>query len=57
MSDFEDTLKFTEELIHRETGHHLSNLERTVLTTALEGSRKTYEEIATECGYSPKYVR
>lgn len=57
MSDFEDTLKFTEELIHRETGHHLSNLERTILTTALEGSRKTYEEIATECGYSPKYVR
>ncbi len=57
MSDSEDILKFTEELIHCETRHHLSDVERAILTTVLEGSRKTYEEIAKECGYSPKYVR
>ena len=57
MSNFEELLAFAEELIYGKSGNYLSDLQRTILFTTLQGSRKTYEQIAEECGYSPKYVK
>ena len=57
MSNFEELLAFAEELIYRKMGNYFSDLQRTILLTTLQGSRKTYDQIATECGYSPKYIK
>ena len=57
MSNFEELLTFAEELISGKSGNYLSDLQRTILLTTLQGGRKTYDQIATECGYSPKYVK
>ncbi|NEO56877.1 MAG: response regulator [Okeania sp. SIO3B5] len=34
-----------------------SDLQRTVLLTTLQENKKTYDQIADECGYSPKYLK
>ncbi|MGK7947227.1 MAG: response regulator [Xenococcaceae cyanobacterium] len=57
MSNFEEILVFAEELIYEKIGNYFSDLQRTILMTTLQGSRKTYDQIAAECGYSPKYVK
>ncbi len=57
MSKSEDLLAFAEELIYGKIGNYLSDLQRTILLTTLQESRKTYDQIAAECGYSPKYVK
>jgi diguanylate cyclase (GGDEF)-like protein len=57
MVDTETVLEFAEELIHTHTGTYCSELQRIILLTTLQGSRKTYDEIADECGYSPKYIK
>ncbi|MDJ0516555.1 MAG: response regulator [Trichodesmium sp. MO_231.B1] len=57
MSNFEELLVFIEELIEQKMGNCLSDLQRTVLLTTLQGNRKTYDQIAEECGYSPKYLK
>jgi diguanylate cyclase (GGDEF)-like protein len=57
MVDTESVLEFAEELIHTHTGTYCSELQRIILLTTLQGSRKTYDEIADECGYSPKYIK
>ncbi len=57
MSNFEELLAFAEELISGKIGNYLSDLQRTILLTTLQASRKTYDQIAEECGYSPKYVK
>ncbi len=57
MKHWEDLLTFAEELIHGKIDNYLSDLQRTILLTTLQESRKTYDEIAEECGYSAKYVK
>ena len=57
MSKSEDLLAFAEELIYGKIGNYLSDLQRTILLTTLQESRKTYDQIADECGYSAKYVK
>ena len=57
MSNFEKLLAFAEELISGKSGNYLSDLQRTILLTTVQGSRKTYDQIADECGYSAKYVK
>ena len=57
MSKHEELLAFAEELIYGKMGNYFSDLQRTILLTTLQGSRKTYDQIAEECGYSPKYVK
>ncbi|NEQ54177.1 MAG: response regulator [Leptolyngbya sp. SIO3F4] len=56
-SDIESLLEFAETLIHSTTETYCSELQRQILITALRGERKTYEQLADECGYSPKYVK
>ncbi|WP_299402371.1 diguanylate cyclase [Acaryochloris sp. IP29b_bin.148] len=53
----EQLLEFAENLILQKTETYCSELQRRILSTALQGERKTYDQIADECGYSPKYVK
>ncbi|MEL6854044.1 MAG: response regulator [Cyanobacteria bacterium J06607_13] len=57
MGDIHDILEFAETLIHRKTATYCSELQRQILLTALHEERKTYDQLAKECGYSPKYVK
>ena len=57
MSNFEELLGFAEESVCSKIGIYLNNLQRTILITTLKEGRKTYEQLAEECGYSPKYVK
>ncbi|WP_299484503.1 diguanylate cyclase [Acaryochloris sp. IP29b_bin.137] len=53
----ESVLEFAENLILQKTDTYCSELQRRILSTALQGERKTYDQLADECGYSPKYVK
>jgi PleD family two-component response regulator len=57
MSNFEELLLFAEQSIHNQTGGYLSDLQRMILMSTLKEGRKTYDELAEECGYSAKYVK
>ncbi|WP_287286828.1 response regulator [Okeania sp. SIO2B9] len=57
MSNFEELLALAEELTQEKMGNSFSDLQRTVLLTTLQGNRMTYDQIAEECGYSPKYLK
>ena len=50
-------LKFAETLIYQKTDTYCSGLQRQILIAALQEERKTYDQLAEECGYSPKYVK
>ncbi|MBT9314045.1 response regulator [Leptothoe spongobia] len=57
MSNTDGILEFAETLIHKKTDTFCSELQRQILVAALQGERKTYDQIAEECGYSAKYVK
>ncbi|MEM6451475.1 MAG: response regulator [Cyanobacteria bacterium P01_D01_bin.105] len=50
-------LEFVEDLIHQETETYCSELQRRILIAALQEERKTYDQLAEECGYSSRYVK
>ncbi|MFK8182503.1 MAG: response regulator [Phormidesmis sp.] len=50
-------LEFAEDLIHQKTETYCSELQRRILTAALQEERKTYDQLAEECGYSSRYVK
>lgn len=57
MDDLTNLVEFAEEMVKEKTGDYLSELQRLILLSSLQGDRKTYDQIAEDCGYSPKYVR
>jgi len=57
MSNSEELLAFAEEVVYGKTGNCFSDLQRVILLTAIQEGRKTYEQIAAEYSYSPKYVK
>ncbi|AFY39846.1 response regulator receiver protein [[Leptolyngbya] sp. PCC 7376] len=59
MSDQNELLELVETLVHEQKGEYLSDLQRIILAASLDdsGKRKTYEAIANETGYSPKYIK
>lgn len=57
MIEAEALLEFIEELVYTRKGENFSDLQRTILLTSLQGSRMTYDQLAEDCGYSPKYVK
>jgi len=57
MDDAQKALKFAEGLIEKETNAYCSELQHQILAATLQGKRKTYRQIADECGYSPKYIK
>ncbi|MEM7796981.1 MAG: response regulator [Cyanobacteria bacterium P01_C01_bin.118] len=57
-TDNTDTiLEFAETLIYETAGAYCNDLQRQILLTALQGERKTYDQLAKASGYSSKYVR
>ena len=50
-------LEFAEDLIHQKTETYCSELQRRILIAALQEERKTYDQLAEECGYSARYVK
>jgi PleD family two-component response regulator len=57
MDDVSTLIELAEEIFQETTGNYLSELQRLILVASLTSDRKTYEEIADECGYSSKYVK
>ncbi|MDJ0601255.1 MAG: diguanylate cyclase [Crocosphaera sp.] len=57
MYDIEAILEFTEEILYVKTEQYFSDLQRIILLGTLQNQRKTYEQIADDCGYSAKYVK
>ncbi|MDB9524603.1 response regulator [Oscillatoria sp. CS-180] len=57
MNDANELLMFSETLLFDKTGACFTELQRQILLAALQGTRKTYEQIAVEFGYSSKYVK
>ena len=57
MGEKNGILEFAETLIVEKTATYCSELQRRILMAALQGERKTYDQLAEECGYSPKYVK
>lgn len=57
MSDIEALVTFAEELIFSTVKGHLSDLQRAILVATFREGKTTYEQIADECGYSPKYLK
>ena len=53
----ENLLELAEILIQSKTNIYCSDLQRGILITTLRGVRKTYEQLADEYGYSPKYIK
>lgn len=57
MSDVNEYLRFVETVVYDQIGEHLSDLQRTILSESLQGTKKTYDEIAAEYGYSSNYIK
>ena len=52
-----DILEFAEGLVYQTTDTYCSELQRRILQAALQEERKTYDQIAEDCGYSARYVK
>ena len=57
MPDTESILEFAERLVYQTTDTYCSELQRRILRSALGEERKTYDQLADECGYSAGYVK
>lgn len=57
MRNVEEILHFAENLIYAQTGEHFNDLQRTILRECWEQSKKTYDSIAAEQGYSANYIK
>ncbi|MGK7925034.1 MAG: response regulator [Spirulina sp.] len=50
-------IEWADRLIYDRRGEYLSDLQRAILLEALQGNRKTYEQISEAVGYSSRYIR
>ena len=57
MANPKSILEFAERLIYQTTDTYCSELQRRILLSALGEERKTYDQLADECGYSARYVK
>ncbi len=57
MSDADATLELVETLVYQATGAYFSQLQRHILIATLQETRKTYDQIAEESGYSATYIK
>ncbi|MGC9528145.1 MAG: AAA-like domain-containing protein [Limnospira sp.] len=57
MTNREKLLQFAEALVRSRRGNPLSYIEKVILDESLQNFKKTYDEIATENGYSPRYLK
>ncbi|WP_239005438.1 AAA-like domain-containing protein [Gloeothece citriformis] len=57
MINIDDLLNFAEMIIYTHAGKHLNDLQRVILQESLLRTKKTYEQIAHEYGYSENYIQ
>ncbi len=57
MKNIEEVLNFAETLVHGKTGEYLNDLQRIILRECWQGTKKTYDQIASEQGYSANYIK
>jgi hypothetical protein len=57
MRGIEAVLKFADQLVYTKTGGHLSDLQRVILRESWQETKKTYDQMAEEYGYSPSYIK
>ncbi|HEY9675304.1 MAG TPA: AAA-like domain-containing protein [Waterburya sp.] len=57
MMGIEAVLAFANQLIYIKTGEHLSDLQRVILRESWQETKKTYDQMAQEYGYSPNYIK
>lgn len=57
MMGIEAVLTFVNQLIYTKTGVHLSDLQRVILRESWQETKKTYDQMAQEYGYSPNYIK
>ena len=57
MMSIEAVLTFTDEVIYTKTGEHLNDLQRIILRESWQETKKTYDQMAQEYGYSPSYIK
>jgi hypothetical protein len=53
----EAVLVFADQLVYSKTGGHLSDLQRVILRESWQETKKTYDQMAQEYGYSPNYIK
>ena len=57
MKNIEEVLNFAETLVYGKTGEHLNDLQRIILSECFQSTKKTYDQIASEQGYSANYIK
>jgi AAA-like domain len=57
MRDVEEILEFTDNLVYANTGEHLNDIQKIILQESWQKTKKTYEQIAAELGYSANYIK
>ncbi|MEM9274232.1 MAG: AAA-like domain-containing protein [Cyanobacteria bacterium P01_F01_bin.143] len=57
MRSIEEVLNFAETLVYGKTGEHLNDLQRIILSECCQSTKKTYDQIASEQGYSANYIK
>ncbi|MGK7925312.1 MAG: AAA-like domain-containing protein [Spirulina sp.] len=57
MKNIEEVLKFVESSVYSTTEEHLNDLQRIILRESWQRTKKTYDSIAGEYGYSANYIK
>ncbi|MDY6902523.1 MAG: AAA-like domain-containing protein [Cyanobacteriota bacterium] len=57
MENTDEILEFIENVIYINTGEHLNDTQKIILQESWNKSKKTYEQIAAELGYSGNYIK
>ncbi|MBP0017310.1 MAG: AAA-like domain-containing protein [Cyanobacteria bacterium SBLK] len=57
MKTIEEVLKFVESSVYSTTEEHLNDLQRIILRESWQRTKKTYDSIASEYGYSANYIK
>ncbi|MEM9540034.1 MAG: AAA-like domain-containing protein [Cyanobacteria bacterium P01_E01_bin.42] len=57
MKTIEEVLKFVEASVYSTTEEHLNDLQRIILRESWQRTKKTYDSIADEYGYSANYIK
>ncbi|MBD0302628.1 MAG: AAA-like domain-containing protein, partial [Tolypothrix sp. T3-bin4] len=57
MMGIEAVLAFADKITYTKTGGHLSDLQRVILRESWQETKKTYDQMAEEYGYSPNYIK
>lgn len=57
MMGIEAVLAFVDKVVYTNTGGHLSDLQRVILRESWQETKKTYDQMAEEYGYSANYIK